>query len=252
MEKNMKIGLVSVTFRNRSAEEVLSLCRENGVDVIEWGGDIHVPTGDYETAKRVGEMTRAGGMEVFSYGSYYRLGEQEDWEKAFAPVLRTAECLQGSYIRVWAGTKSSRMAGEEDFRNAEEELRQICRMAEQSGMRIALEYHRNTLTEDWKSALRLAEETKAPNLFLYWQPNPDISQEEKLEELRRLRDWICNVHTFFWEKGNIRRPLKEGESMWSEYAEMLKGKDIPYMLEFVKDDEEQQFFEDLETLRHLL
>lgn len=249
----MKTGLVSVTFRNRSVEEILSLCKENNVDVIEWGGDIHVPAGDYKKAEEVGRQTRKQGMEVFSYGSYYRLGKEKDWEESFYQVLKTAVYLKCLYIRVWAGSVSSKKAGKEDFEKVEEELKQICKMAAREEIGIALEYHRDTLTEDWQSALRLLREVDEPNLSLYWQPNPDISHGERMEELEHLKDWICNVHTFFWEKGNIRRPLSEGVDMWRDYVKILREKDIPYMLEFVKDDEESQFNEDMEILqKHVL
>ncbi len=246
----MKSGLVSVTFRGKNTDEIIALCKKNAVDVIEWGGDVHVPSGDYENAEKVGRQTRENGIEVFSYGSYYRLGEQKEWKEEFKKVLKTAVCLQCNYIRIWAGTVSSRNAENAYFQRLEEELKQICKMAAEKKMNIALEYHRNTLTEDWQSALRLIKETAEPNLFLYWQPNPDISHEERMNELCHLKEMICNVHTFFWEKGNIRKPLEDGVNYWKDYTHILKEKDIPYMLEFVKDDEEKQFEEDMRVLQH--
>lgn len=47
------IGLTSVTFRNRSAEDILQLCRAIGIDDIEWGGDVHVPPGDLALAQDI-------------------------------------------------------------------------------------------------------------------------------------------------------------------------------------------------------
>lgn len=246
----MKTGLVSVTFRNRSVEEVLALCRKNRAETIEWGGDVHVPAGAYGTAARVARKTRDSGVELVSYGSYYRVGEKQD--KPFEVIVKTAQCLDSPCIRVWAGAVSSRTAEEAYFQRVEEELREISRLADREGIRIALEYHRNTLTEDWKSALRLVEETGAPNLYLYWQPNPDISHEERMAELEHLRERICSVHTFYWEKGNIRKPLSDGAAAWREYAEILGGKEIPFMIEFVKEDSEKQFGEDMESLRRIL
>lgn len=248
--EDMKSGLVSVTFRGKNTDEIIALCKKNAVDVIEWGGDVHVPSGDYENAEKVGRQTRENGIEVFSYGSYYRLGEQKEWKEEFKKVLKTAACLQCNYIRIWAGTVSSRNAENAYFQRLEEELKQVCKMAAEEKMNIALEYHRNTLTEDWQSALRLIKETAEPNLFLYWQPNPDISHEERMNELCHLKEMICNVHTFFWEKANIRKPLEDGVNYWKDYTHILKEKDIPYMLEFVKDDEEKQFEEDMRVLQH--
>jgi hypothetical protein len=42
----IRTGLVSVTFRQLSAEEIIKLVVCAGLEGIEWGGDIHVPHGD--------------------------------------------------------------------------------------------------------------------------------------------------------------------------------------------------------------
>ncbi len=44
-----RAGLVSVTFRQLSPEEIVRVAREAGLTVIEWGGDVHVPPGDSTT-----------------------------------------------------------------------------------------------------------------------------------------------------------------------------------------------------------
>jgi 3-dehydroshikimate dehydratase len=70
---SMKTGLLSVTFRKLSPDHIIRLVSQAGLQVIEWGGDIHVPHGDIEIAEQVGRMTREAGIEVASYGSYYSL-----------------------------------------------------------------------------------------------------------------------------------------------------------------------------------
>ena len=45
----IKTGMTSVTFRKKSAEDVIAIVKEAGLDGIEWGGDIHVPAGDLGT-----------------------------------------------------------------------------------------------------------------------------------------------------------------------------------------------------------
>ena len=74
----LKSGLVSVSFRSLPPEEIVRLAAGCGLGAIEWGGDVHVPPGDIANAARVGEMTRAAGLAVSSYGSYYRLGAYGD------------------------------------------------------------------------------------------------------------------------------------------------------------------------------
>ena len=41
----LKTGVCSVTFRNLNVERIIELVVEAGLDGIEWGGDVHVPTG---------------------------------------------------------------------------------------------------------------------------------------------------------------------------------------------------------------
>ena len=72
-------GLTSVTFRHLSPSEIIRLAQKANMDGIEWGGDIHVPAGDKPTAKIVKEQTMHAGLQVFSYGSYYRLSENARW-----------------------------------------------------------------------------------------------------------------------------------------------------------------------------
>ena len=71
----MKAGLVSITFRQLSAEKIVGLVSAAGLQGIEWGGDIHVPHGDVKRAEEVKRMTLDSGLEVSAYGSYYKFQE---------------------------------------------------------------------------------------------------------------------------------------------------------------------------------
>ena len=57
-------GLVSISFRSLSPEEIIRIAKAAGLSAIEWGGDVHVPFGEIETARRVGEITRAAGLSI--------------------------------------------------------------------------------------------------------------------------------------------------------------------------------------------
>ncbi len=39
----IKSGLVSITFRQLTCEQIVDLVSKAKLDAIEWGGDIHVP-----------------------------------------------------------------------------------------------------------------------------------------------------------------------------------------------------------------
>ena len=94
----MTAGLVSVSFRGLSPSEVIRAAREAALTGIEWGADVHVPAGDVSAAKRVGGETRAVGLRVLAYGSYYKPGvspaEEFDGVLASAVALRAPVILQ--------------------------------------------------------------------------------------------------------------------------------------------------------------
>jgi len=244
------LGITSVTFRRKSAAEILELTCLCGLDGIEWGGDIHVPP-QRGNAEAVGAATRAAGLEVLSYGSYYRLLEQENPQETFFPVLQTAAQLGAPHIRIWAGEKIKPAAAtDEDYTRAAQELREICAAAGEKGISIGLEYHRDTLTETAQSALRLLQEADCENLRSYWQPNPEISCAENCAALRTVLPYLSNLHVFHWLQNGARRPLAEGEMEWREYFAVAGGQGNA-ILEFVRDESAEQFREDAETLKKL-
>ncbi len=209
-----------------------------------WGGDTHVPHGDLEAARRVGEMTRDAGLEVAAYGSYYRAGHDD--ELAFERVLPCAAVLGAPLIRVWAGKQSSADA-DEDYRDrVVNDLRRICEMAK--NIDIALEFHENTLTDTAASARRLLENIDCPNIRTLWQPPVNATREECLADLQTIKLWLANLHVFQW-RGNERRPLEEGENDWRDYLAAANNEETRYaLLEFVADDEPENFRRDAKAL----
>ena len=60
-----KLGLCSVTFRKKTAEEVVEIAKKAGVDYIEWGADVHIKTAeDAQKAKEL-NVTLADLETVF-------------------------------------------------------------------------------------------------------------------------------------------------------------------------------------------
>ncbi|MGI6265413.1 MAG: sugar phosphate isomerase/epimerase family protein [Acutalibacteraceae bacterium] len=244
------IGLTSITFRQLTVEQIVDLCKKSEVDGIEWGGDVHVKPGDEELAKRVGELTRAAGLRVLSYGSYLHVDGPEHIAEDFAPVLRSALALGAPVIRVWPGGREPDKADEAYYDRNAQALRIIGEMAAEKGIVVATEYHRGTLTQNADSALKLMRKIDLPNVKTYWQPNPDISPEENAREAAAVRPYLANVHVFQWTVGNVRYPLSDGEAVWPGYlkAAALDHTRQNTIIEFVKDDRPEQFLEDAATL----
>ena len=49
-------GLVSISFRSKSVEEIALAARDAGLEAIEWGGDVHTPHGDIAAAHNAREI----------------------------------------------------------------------------------------------------------------------------------------------------------------------------------------------------
>lgn len=248
----LKSGLVSITFRKLNVYEIVELVKESGLDAIEWGGDVHVTHGDVQKASEVSELCRKNNIECPSYGSYYRAGEGEDIDPPFKDVLDCAKTLGCSTIRVWAGGKGSRDADLGYFKKVSDDLQRICRMADEEGMSISLEFHKNTLTDDADAEKRLIENVSANNLYTYWQPPVERPYGQNIREIEMLKDKISNVHVFTWE-GTDRQELEKGYDEWFDYISAIDDERTHYcMVEFVKDDSTEQFKDDAAALKRLL
>jgi len=243
-------GLVSVTFRPLSPEEIIQLCLECQLEGIEWGGDIHIPHGDLARAKEVGQRTRDSGLQSIAYGSYYRLGSKKNTAD-FSLILETCLQLQAPCIRVWPGSKGSAQNTEDDWKRATEEAVQIAEVSKAEGISIAYEYHCNTLTDSVTSTRRLLDEAQAPNLKTLWQPAPHYSVEERVSSLEEVLGRLAHLHVYYWIKGGERRPLAEGKEHWLQYLKILQkaGRDFSLLLEFVRDNDPEQLRADAATLR---
>lgn len=246
----MKTGLVSVTFRQLTPEEIIALVANAGLDGIEWGGDIHVPPGDLDNARAVGEETRRQGLAVAAYGSYCRLTEEERAAGLPEAVVEAARALGAPLIRVWAGATGSAQASQQAFDAVAANARRMAEMASAHGIRVAFEYHGNTLTDTAQSARRLLEAVAHPNMGSLWQPPVGMFIDECLEGIAQIEPYLQNMHAFTW-RGGDRLPLAEGEEAWRLYLDRLATRPGEHyaLLEFVAGDHPEQFLRDAQTLR---
>ena len=246
----IKPGLVSVTFRSRIIEEIVLLCADTGLSVIEWGGDVHVPHGDTDAAELAHDLCHDAGIELGDYASYYNLPADG---AGFEDTVITAAALEAPGIRIWAGSAGSGETAPELRDKMTERLRRNAAAAASAGLSLSFEYHGGTLTDNAESACRLLKECGADNVFLHWQPNQFRDFEYNLAALRRVAPYVDCAHVFAWE-GDKKLPLSAHGEMWREYFDILgkSGRCRSALLEFLPCEDEDNLRRDSETLRGIL
>lgn len=249
----MRTGLVSISFRKHTTAEVAKASAAAGLECIEWGGDIHVPHGDLTAAREAAAITQDAGLAVSSYGSYLRLGEPD--QPDHRAVVDTALALGAPIIRVWAGKRASKDATDQYRAWVVEETLRLAEMVAAAGIKIAFEYHGNTLTDTRDSAKRFFEETAHPAAKTFWQPPQRMETEECVLSLEEALPYLANVHVFYWwPDAKHRRPLADGMDRWRRFVSQIcsYGADPDLLLEFMPDDSITSLSTEAATLRRLV
>ena len=231
-EKGMyKFGLVSVSFREYSPEEILSEMKKCCLEYIEWGSDIHAPT---ENKKRIEELKflqEKYKMKTSSYGTYFRAGVNKS--KEIYPYIENALALGTNTLRIWCGDKSMELYKEEKkvFFSS---LKELDKIAREEKVTLSFECHNNTYTNSVVGALELMEMVSEGGLKMYWQPNQYKSVEENLEYAEKIAPYVDIIHVFNWQKDE-RIPLSEGIDVWKKYLDKF-GDNKTLLLEFMPDN----------------
>lgn len=245
-------GLVSISFRKHSPSEILQATANAGLQLIEWGGDVHLPHGDLAAADAIRAQSARYGVGIAEYGSYYIIGQSEP--ALFTAAAATARRLGVGVIRVWPGMNLliEELTGEpsplsqvkgwpalrrvtgQDYLRMVADAQRIC--DEAADLTIALECHPASLTESYSLAVRFLRDVGRENLKMMWQPNQLKGIEDDLRSIEALLPWIVGVHVFAWDAGHRRYPLAQHEKPWRARLELLRQKELNYMLEFMPDD----------------
>ncbi|BDZ40444.1 sugar phosphate isomerase/epimerase family protein [Microbacterium suwonense] len=247
----MRPGLCSVTFRQLTPEQIVPLAADAGLEVIEWGGDVHVPPGDVARAAQVARVTTDAGLAVCSYGSYFRVGADE----VLTPILDSAEALGADRVRIWAGRVDSADAMPEEYARIVGRLREAAAEASDRGITLALEYHRGTVADDPDAVLRLLADVGSAALSTYWQPSVGAADADALAEFDALAAHTSAVHVFSWWPDAERLRLHEREELWRGLCTAASALPAPprdALLEFVPDDDPALLASEAATLRRWL
>lgn len=242
----IRAGLCSVTFRQLTAEQVVAEAADAQLEVIEWGGDVHVPAGDPDRAMQVADLTQDAGLAVCSYGSYFRAGADEQ----LTPILESAQALGADRVRIWAGRVDSQDATPDEYAAVVARLRDAAAEASDRGVSLALEYHRGTLANTSDATLRLLADV--PGLTTYWQPSVNAPDAVALAEYAAVAAHTSAVHVFSWWPDAERLRLDERGDLWRALFAATAAQAAPprdALLEFVPDDDPALLASEAATLR---
>ena len=229
---NNKSGLVSISFRKNTVEEIFCAVKNAGLTCIEWGSDIHAPFDDTEKLQKIAKLQKEYGIECCSYGTYFTLGVNplEELEE----YIKAAKILGTDILRLWCGNKSSKDYTAKEKVKFFETCKKAAKIAEKHNVKFCMECHNFTFTDTKETALELMKEVNSPAVRMYWQPNQYTSVEENFAYAELLKDYTEHLHVFNWQ-GDNRYPLEESVNLWKEYLNIL-GDNKHLLLEFMPDD----------------
>lgn len=241
-------GLVSVTFRRLGPKEIVRLCKECSLPLIEWGSDIHAPCNDCQRLSEIVSLQKESGIACSSYGTYFRLGVHGT--DGLAQYVTAAKKLGTDVLRLWCGNKNF-----EDMSRLEREFilseaKKAARIAEDNGVTLCMERHGKTFTSCLEGALLLMEEVGSPNFRTYWQPDQFKGVEDNLEYARRIAKYTRIIHVFNWE-GKNKYPLAKAADTWRRYLSCFDGSQ-KLLLEFMPDEKAESLPEEASALRRII
>lgn len=242
-----KAGLVSVSFRSLSVEEIIAATKLTNLKHIEWGSDIHAPHFALGQLQHISSLCQENGISC-SYGTYFRFGR--DSVNELLPYIQAAKVLNAKILRVWCGTKGSNEYTMYELKQLYDDCKLAAKLAEQEGVILGLECHNWTLTDTKESAFALMQEVNSPAFQMFWQPNQFKSVEENLEYAKLLAPYVICIHAFNWE-GDNKYPLALAKKTWSNYLRQFSA-NLPVLLEFMPDDKIETLRIESKTLHDML
>ena len=236
------LGLVSVSFRSQTPEEILKAMQGAGLSAIEWGSDVHVPP---EQADEIAKLQSRYGIKCSSYGTYFRIGVTPMAE--LESYIRAAKILGTDILRLWCGNKN----GEEYTQAEKTALFALCKtaaeIAENNGVVLCMECHGGTYTNAKETAYELMQAIESPHFKMYWQPNQFKTEEENVAYAKLLSPYVMHLHVFNW-KGNEKYPLCTATELWKKYLACFDA-DKTLLLEFMPDGKLETLPEEAKALR---
>ncbi len=244
--KSLKIGVASVTFRNKTVSEVVEIAKKTDTEFIEWGGDVHVKT--LEEAAEAKKLCDENGIKICSYGSYYRVGcrDRKKWEE----ICLIASTMGAFSVRVWLGDKDSEKTSPMEYAALLEDLKTMCCVAKGYNLIVCPECHDNTYNNSTDAFLKIREELGADNFKTYFQSRY-FRYDHDIDRIERTFEFIENVHVSYRDLFKEQRFRKKDKKYLGRLLEKLTemGFDGVVLIEFTKGSKEKNYIRDIAKLR---
>lgn len=242
----LKIGVASVTFRNKTVPQVVEIARKAGVGFIEWGADVHVKSiADAKTAKALCDENK---IAISSYGSYYRTGSgcESEWEN----VCRIASELGASSVRIWLGSKNSEDFTAEEYAALAEEMKFLCGKAKEYNLLVCPECHDYTFNNSTDSFLRLMNDVGCDNFRTYFQSRYRRFDYD-IDRIERTFPFVENFHVSYRDLKREQRFRKKDKNYLDKLLRKFISMDFGgiVIVEFTQGSKERNFIKDVNKLR---
>lgn len=230
---SFKLGLCSVTFRKKSAAQVVEIAKNAGIGYIEWGGDVHVTT--LEEARIVKSICDNEDIKISSYGSYFNSIEFD--KDKWVQVCEIAKQMGASSIRIWLGKKNSEDTPEKEYRTLLENTKKMCDIAAGYELDVCPECHDNTFNNNTDAFLRLKNDLQKDNFKTYFQSRY-FRMEYDLDRIDRTFEFIENVHVSYRDLKKEQRHRKKDRHYLDTLLKKLNAMNFDgiVMVEFVDFD----------------
>ena len=242
-----KTGVVSVSFRALSVDEVIKCTKEAGLRAIEWGSDVHAPYTDLERINYIAKAQADAGLYCSSYGTYFKLGEHDT--EQLRGYIAAAKILGTNVLRLWCGNKNYSDMTEEERAHIISESKKAAKIAEELGAVLCMECHNNSFTDSLDGALCLMQSVNSEAFRMFWQPAIKQSVEKNVEYAKAIAPYTYNVHVFYYEDG-VKHPLADGVDSWRKYLACFSGKEN-LLLEFMPDNRPEALMQEAKTLNDI-
>ena len=243
------LGLVSISFRGHTPEEIVKAVKAAGLTCIEWGSDVHAPCKDTDRLQKIAALQKEYGITCSSYGTYFRLGGTPLEE--LSDYIAAAKILGTNVLRLWGGTKKGEDMTPEELEDFTDTCRRAAAMAEEAGVILCLECHMLSITETPDYAVALMEAVNSPAFRMYWQPFQWLDSEGSLAVAKAYAPFAEHIHVFNWQPPRMapaKYPLAEAVEDWKRYlAAFTTPRTL--LLEFMPDDRMESLPTEAEALR---